>query len=30
VGLAGRVGGNVLREFLPKHSTTNVPHEETP
>lgn len=30
VGLAGRVGGNILREFLPKHSTTNVPHEETP
>jgi hypothetical protein len=24
VGLAGRVGGNILREFLPKHSTTNV------
>jgi hypothetical protein len=30
VGLAGRVGGNVLREFLPKHSTTNVPGERTP
>ncbi len=30
VGLAGRVGGNVLREFLPKHSTTNVPGELTP
>jgi hypothetical protein len=27
VGLAGRVGGNILREFLPKHSTTNVPGE---
>ncbi|HEY2118185.1 MAG TPA: carboxypeptidase-like regulatory domain-containing protein [Candidatus Acidoferrum sp.] len=25
VGLAGRVGGNIIREFLPKHSTTNVP-----
>jgi len=25
VGLAGRVGGNLLREFLPKHMTTNVP-----
>jgi hypothetical protein len=30
VGLAGRVGGNILREFLPKHSTTNVPVERTP
>jgi len=30
VGLAGRVGGNILREFLPKHSTTNVPEERTP
>jgi hypothetical protein len=30
VGLAGRVGGNILREFLPKHSTTNVPYERTP
>jgi Carboxypeptidase regulatory-like domain len=30
VGLAGRVGGNILREFLPKHSTTNVPREPTP
>ena len=30
VGLAGRVGGNILREFLPKHSTTNVPREGTP
>jgi hypothetical protein len=30
VGLAGRVGGNILREFLPKHSTTNVPDERTP
>jgi Carboxypeptidase regulatory-like domain len=30
VGLAGRVGGNLLREFLPKHSTTNVPGERTP
>jgi hypothetical protein len=30
VGLAGRVGGNLLREFLPKHSTTNVPEEQTP
>jgi Carboxypeptidase regulatory-like domain len=26
VGLAGRVGGNILREFLPKHSTTGVPN----
>lgn len=25
VGLAGRLAGNLLREFLPKHSTTNVP-----
>jgi hypothetical protein len=30
VGLAGRVGGNILREFLPKHSTTNVPGERAP
>jgi hypothetical protein len=30
VGLAGRVGGNLLREFLPKHSTTNVPEERAP
>ena len=30
VGLAGRVGGNILREFLPKHSTTNVPEERVP
>jgi hypothetical protein len=30
VGLAGRVGGNILREFLPKHSTTNVPEERMP
>jgi hypothetical protein len=30
VGLAGRVGGNLLREFLPRHSTTNVPSERTP
>jgi hypothetical protein len=30
VGLAGRVGGNILREFLPKDSTTNVPRERTP
>jgi carboxypeptidase family protein len=30
VGLAGRVGGNILREFLPKHSTTNVPEERSP
>jgi len=30
VGLAGRVGGNILREFLPKRSTTNVPDERTP
>ena len=30
VGLAGRVGGNILREFLPKHSTTNVPGERMP
>jgi hypothetical protein len=29
VGLAGRVGGNLLREFLPKHSTTNVPEEQS-
>lgn len=25
VGLAGRLGGNLLREFLPKHLTTNAP-----
>jgi hypothetical protein len=25
VGLAGRVGGNLLREFLPRRMTTNVP-----
>jgi len=30
IGLAGRVGGNLLREFLPKHSTTNVPGERAP
>ena len=30
VGLAGRMGGNILREFLPKHSTTNVLDERTP
>jgi len=30
VGLAGRVGGNILREFLPKHSTTNVPEQRVP
>jgi hypothetical protein len=30
VGLAGRMGGNLLREFLPKHSTTNVPGDRTP
>src|SRR5271170_5638699 len=30
VGLAGRMGGNLLREFLPKHSTTNVPGERVP
>ena len=30
VGLAGRVGGNLLREFLPKHSTTNVPGDRMP
>jgi Carboxypeptidase regulatory-like domain len=30
VGLAGRVGGNLLREFLPKHLTTNVPENRRP
>jgi len=30
VGLAGRVGGNLLREFLPKHLTTNVPGDGKP
>jgi len=30
VGLAGRLGGNILREFLPKHLTTNAPGERTP
>jgi hypothetical protein len=24
VGLAGRLGGNLIREFLPKHTTTNA------
>jgi Carboxypeptidase regulatory-like domain len=30
VGLAGRIGGNIFREFLSKHLTTNVPAERTP
>ncbi len=30
VGLAGRVGGNLLREFLPKHLTTNVTDDQRP
>ena len=30
VGLAGRVGGNLLREFLPKRLTTNVPGDGKP
>jgi hypothetical protein len=29
VGLAGRVGGNLFREFLPKRLTTNVPGDGT-
>jgi hypothetical protein len=29
VGLAGRVSGNLLREFLPKHLTTNAPGDGT-
>jgi Carboxypeptidase regulatory-like domain len=29
VGLAGRVSGNLLREFLPKRLTTNVPDDGT-
>jgi hypothetical protein len=28
-GLAGRINGKILREFLPKHSTTRVPGERT-
>jgi hypothetical protein len=28
VGLAGRVGGNLIREFLSKRLTTNVPREK--
>ena len=30
VGLAGRVGGNLIREFLPKRLTTNVPRDVKP
>jgi hypothetical protein len=30
VGLAGRVGGNLIREFLSKRLTTNVPGDEKP
>jgi Carboxypeptidase regulatory-like domain len=30
VGLAGRVGGNLIREFLSKHLTTNVPGDRNP
>jgi hypothetical protein len=30
VGLAGRVGGNLLREFLPKRLTTNVTGDGRP
>ncbi len=30
VGLAGRVGGNLIREFLPKRLTTNVPSDARP
>jgi hypothetical protein len=30
VGLAGRVGGNLLHEFLPKRLTTNVPGDGKP
>lgn len=30
VGLAGRIGGNLLREFLPKRFTTNVPGDGKP
>ena len=30
VGLAGRIGGNIFREFLSKRLTTNVPAERTP
>ena len=29
VGLAGRIGGNIFREFLSKRLTTNVPREPT-
>jgi hypothetical protein len=30
VDLAGRMGGNIFREFLPKHMTTNVPGDRVP
>jgi hypothetical protein len=30
VGLAGRVGGNLIREFLSKRLTTNVPGDRKP
>jgi hypothetical protein len=30
VGLAGRVGGNLIREFLSKRLTTNVPGDGKP
>jgi hypothetical protein len=30
VGLAGRIGGNLIREFLSKRLTTNVPSDEKP
>jgi hypothetical protein len=30
VGLAGRVGGNILREFVPKRLTTNVTDDRRP
>jgi len=30
VGLAGRLVGNLLRKFLPKHLTTNVPADGKP
>ena len=30
VGLAGRIGGNLLREFLPKRFTTNAPSDGKP
>ncbi|MGB2628066.1 MAG: carboxypeptidase-like regulatory domain-containing protein [Candidatus Acidiferrum sp.] len=30
VGLGGRIGGNLIREFLPRRFTTNVPIDDKP